>query len=139
MPEGAPLLVTAALIERDGKLLVCRRPPGSRQAGLWEFPGGTVEAGEDPRDALRRELHEELGVDAQIGAPVEVVFHRYDFGDVLLMFFRATLKSSEPEPLHHEEIRWVEYSRLGELEFLPADVKMIARLVGAEGGLRGCN
>ena len=136
MADGAPLLVTAALIERDGRLLVGRRPPGSRQAGLWEFPGGTVEAGEDPREALRRELREELGADAEIGAPYEVVFHRYDFGDVLLMFFRATLKSSEPEPLHHEEIRWVEFARLGELEFLPADVEMIATL-GAEGGIRG--
>jgi 8-oxo-dGTP diphosphatase len=128
MKAGGVLIVTAALIERDGKLLVCRRPPGGRQAGLWEFPGGTVEAGEDPREALRRELGEELGVEAEIGGPVEVIFHRYEFGDVLLLFFRTKVTAGNPEPLHHTEICWAQPSELKKLEFLPADCELIRKL-----------
>ncbi len=122
------MIVTAALIERDGRLLACRRPPGGRQPGLWEFPGGTVEPGEDPRYSLRREIHEELGIEASVGAPYEVVFHRYDFADVLLLFFRAEVVSGTPEPLHHEEIRWLSPDELNSLEFLPADRSLLDKL-----------
>jgi 8-oxo-dGTP diphosphatase len=125
---GGVQIVTAALIERDGRLLACKRPPGGRQPGLWEFPGGTVEPGEDPRAGLRRELREELGIDAEIGEPFEIVFHRYEFGDVLLLFFRASVTAGLPEPLHHAEIRWVLPSELSELEFLPADRRLIEKL-----------
>lgn len=122
------LVVTAALIERNGRLLACRRPPGGRQPGLWEFPGGAVERGEDPRAALRRELREELGIETEVGAPYEVVFHRYDFADVLLLFFHTEVATGTPKPLHHEEIRWVPPGELDSLEFLPADQALLAKL-----------
>ncbi len=128
------MIVTAALIERDGRLLACKRPPGGRQPGLWEFPGGTVESGEDPRHALRRELREELGIEAGVGAPYEIVFHRYDFADVLLLFFRAEVVSGTPKPLHHEEIRWLSPGELNSIEFLPADRSLLEKL--KDGGLR---
>jgi 8-oxo-dGTP diphosphatase len=125
------ITVAAAIIERNGKLLVCRRPPGARQAGLWEFPGGKVEPGEDPREALRRELREELGVEAEIGRPREVVLYRYDFAAVLLIFFDTKLLAGEPEPLHHEEIRWVPQGDLSAVNFLQADRELVDKLFSA--------
>lgn len=109
-------------------MLVCKRPEGSSMAGSWEFPGGKVEEDEDPRDALARELHEELGVKAEVNGVYDVVFHRYDFGNVLLLFFYAEIVEGRPLPLHHDEIRWVPKGQLTALEFLPADRELIERL-----------
>lgn len=123
-----PIIVTAALLRRDGALLACRRPAGARQGGYWEFPGGKLETGEDPRAGLARELMEELGIVAMIGPPYEIILHRYDFGSVLLLFFDAEVIAGEPQPLHHDEIRWVRPRDLTSLQFLPADRELIERL-----------
>ena len=96
--------------------------------GYWEFPGGKMEDGEDPRQTLTRELHEELGRTAKVGRAYEVVYHRYDFGSVLVLFFWAEIVEGRPLPLHHDEIRWVPKGQLTALDFLPADREMIERL-----------
>ncbi|MBI4424327.1 MAG: (deoxy)nucleoside triphosphate pyrophosphohydrolase [Elusimicrobia bacterium] len=119
---------TAAVLERDGKILLARRRPGGPLSGLWEFPGGKIEPGEAPADCLKRELLEELGLDAEIGATIATTLHRYPGGEVELTALEARCASGEPELRDHEEFAWVEPSRLLEYSLAPADVA-IARVV----------
>jgi 8-oxo-dGTP diphosphatase len=125
-----PILVAAAVLVENGKVLLTQRKKGSHLAGAWEFPGGKVEPGEDPRAALRRELVEEIGVDAEIGAPVEVTFHAYPEKDVLLLFFVASRRAGSPEPraLDVAALRWVSAAELREDELPPADVAVVGRV-----------
>lgn len=92
------LLVSAAVLIEDGRVLVTQRPAGTYLAGLWEFPGGKVEPDEDPRLALVRELREEVGIDAEVGLIIDVVFHRYATKSVVLLFFRVQRQPHSPSP-----------------------------------------
>ena len=94
------VLVAAGVLIEGGRVLLTQRKAGTHLAGAWEFPGGKVGPGEDPRTALRRELAEELGIDATAGEIVDVTFHRYeDAGKaVLLLFFEATRSAGSPAP-----------------------------------------
>jgi len=111
-------------------VLLTQRKSGSHLAGTWEFPGGKVEPGEDPRDALVRELAEEIGVSATIGDIVEVTFHRYPSKDVLLLFYESALlpDSSEPRALDVAALRWAEESELSDELFPPADLAVLAKV-----------
>lgn len=126
------VIVSAAVVIRDGLLLLSQRKSGTHLEGAWEFPGGKVEAGEDPKDALARELNEELGVRAIVGDVVCVTFHRYREADkaVLLLFYEATLAagSPEPTPLDVAAVRWVDRSFLDPSRFPPADVEVLAKV-----------
>jgi 8-oxo-dGTP diphosphatase len=126
------VLVAAGVTIEDHKVLLSRRKQGTHLSGLWEFPGGKVEAGEDPRAALRRELAEELGIDVDVGEIVDVTFHRYEDADkaVLLLFFEATRKagSAEPTPLDVAEVRWAEANDLDPSSFPPADLAVLAKV-----------
>ncbi len=124
------VLVAAGVIIKGGSVLLSQRKRGTHLAGAWEFPGGKVEPGEDPREALARELHEELGVDATVGEPVEVTFHRYPGKDVLLLFFEATLTpgSAEPRALDVAAVRWATREDLIDELFPPADVAVLAKV-----------
>ncbi len=128
------LLVAAAIIVEEGRVLVSRRKEGSHLAGLWECPGGKVEPGEDPREALARELREELGVLATAGEVVEVTFHRYDDAGkaVLLLFFEAALAAASPapEPIDVAEVAWVPVRDLDPSRFPPADVAVLEKIRG---------
>jgi len=132
------VLVAAAVVVREGRVLLSQRKGGSHLAGAWEFPGGKVEAGEDPKAALARELDEELGVRATIGDIVEVTFHRYDEAQksVLLLFYEATLAPGSPEPraVDVADVTWADEAFLDPAKFPPADVdvlrKVCARLAG---------
>src|SRR5690242_4180758 len=88
-PENPTLLVSAAVIIENARVLLSQRKAGTHLAGAWEFPGGKVRAGEDPRDALIRELREELGIETAVGEVMEVTFHRYAERSVLLLFYEA--------------------------------------------------
>lgn len=125
-----PVLVVAAVLIEDGRVLLTRRKKGSHLAGAWEFPGGKVEPGEDPRAALVRELEEEIGIVAEVGAPVEVTFFSYPGKDVLLLFFEVTRAPGSPEPraLDVAAIRWSGRDELRDEEFPPADVAVLARV-----------
>jgi len=126
-------MVVAAVIERDGRILVCQRKVGARHELKWEFPGGKVEAGETPRQALRRELEEELGIQAEIGAETLRYQYRYpERAPILLIFFRVTEYSGEPKNLDFAEIRWEARELLPRYDFLEGDVDFVRRLARGE-------
>jgi mutator protein MutT len=119
----------AALIERGGEVLVARRKEEGERAGLWEFPGGKVEAGEGERAALARELREELGVRVQVGELYARLEHIYPDLQVELALYRARLHDGEePRPLTAQELRWVPRRTLPGLPFCEADVPVLTQL-----------
>src|ERR1035437_6411206 len=120
--------VVAALISRDSKLLICQRRRGGSHALQWEFPGGKVEAGESPAEALARELCEELGVAATIGTEVYRTRHRDGElqDELLLIFYWANIDDSDLlQNLAFERFEWADPSALPQYDFLPADKKLI--------------
>ena len=125
-----PVIVAAAVLIEGDRVLLTQRKLGTHLAGSWEFPGGKVEPGEDPRDALVRELEEEIGITAVIGAPIEVTFFAYPSKDVLLLFFEASRTASSPDPraIDVAAIRWVRGEELRDDELPPADVPVLARV-----------
>ncbi|HTV57552.1 MAG TPA: (deoxy)nucleoside triphosphate pyrophosphohydrolase [Verrucomicrobiae bacterium] len=122
--------VVAGLIWNQGKILVCQRRKWDTFALLWEFPGGKLEPNETPAEGLRRELREELGVEASIGAEIYRTGHRYtQMKEPLeLIFFHAKADPGAMRPLAFEQIRWLTPDSLPELEFLPADREFVERL-----------
>jgi 8-oxo-dGTP diphosphatase len=122
------VVVTAAVIERDGRFLVTRRQKGVHLEGFWEFPGGKCDAGESLVDCLRRELREELDVDATIGAEILSTTHHYSERSVQLHFLACTLQG-DPSPQLGQEMRWIPRGELRSLDFPPADAQLIDLLV----------
>lgn len=99
--------------ESDGRILIARRPAGSFLGGLWEFPGGKVEAGESPADALVREMDEELGIRVEAGRLILDEAHRYPDRSVRLLFFECRILGGQPRPRAAEELVWCEPGELG--------------------------
>lgn len=117
------------LVDHDGKVLACQRRADQSHAHKWEFPGGKREAGETAAECLVRELREELGIEAEVGAEVWRVAHVYPGRvPVELTFFRVARFAGELRNLVFAEVRWMEVGRLAELDFLEADRELIARL-----------
>jgi mutator protein MutT len=119
--------VVAAVIERDGRYLITRRLDGTHLAGLWEFPGGKIQAGELPEAALVRELAEELGVTADVGELLESVDWAYPEKRVRILFFRVTIHG-DPRPLQGQEMLWIEAVELSGHRFPEADARLVSRL-----------
>ena len=122
------IVVTAAVVERDGRFLVTKRQKGAHLEGRWEFPGGKCDAGESLAVCLARELLEELDVDARIGEEILTTSHTYPERSVALHFFRCELYG-EPRPQLDQEMRWVPREELATLEFPPADAELIRLLM----------
>lgn len=130
-------LVAAAVMIEEGRVLITQRKAGAHLEGKWEFPGGKVEPAEDPRDALVRELKEELGIDADVGEVVDVTFHGYagDAGHagnaVLLLFFEATRRKGSPElrAIDVAAFKWAARDELDPAQFPPADVVVLKKVV----------
>jgi 8-oxo-dGTP diphosphatase len=121
--------VAAALIrDAQGRYLITQRRYGSHLAGLWEFPGGKLEAGETPAAGLRRELTEELSATFTVGNHVETVRWEYPERVVVLHFFECRLESGDIEPREQQAMTWVDPARLGDYDFPPADRELIQRL-----------
>jgi len=121
--------VVAGVIERDGMVLVGQRRAGDRFQFKWEFPGGKVEPDEDPKEALARELREELGIVAEIGEEIARYEHQYPGKTaILLMFFRVVDFTGEPANHVFESIRWEQRQKLPEYDFLDGDVDFVRRL-----------
>jgi len=121
------IVVTAAVIERDGRFLVTRRQAGVHLAGQWEFPGGKCLAGESLEVCMARELREELDVEATVGEEMLSTTHEYPERRVELHFLQCSL-SGEPSPQQGQEMRWVGREELGALQFPPADAELIRML-----------
>ena len=120
--------VVAALIVRGGRLLIARRPEGRHMAGRWEFPGGKLEKGESPEDAVEREIREELGLAVRAGRIYQAIAYSYPEKDVLLLFYAAAVVSGEPRPIEEAEIRWVTVEELDGYVFAPVDEMLVQRL-----------
>lgn len=123
-----PLLVTAAVILENEKVLLTRRPDHKAQGGLWEFPGGKVDPGESPVEALNREIREELDAEIRVTEIFEVAFYRYDWGPVLILAYSCQLVTKVLRNIGVAEHRWVHPQDLNEFSILPADQPIIARL-----------
>ena len=124
MTDAAPVVVAAAVIEREGRFLVTRRLEGTHLAGCWEFPGGKCEPGERVTECLARELREELDVSARVGVEILRTTYTYPERTVELHFFRCDL-AGNPTPMMGQQIQWVRREDLRALEFPPADRELV--------------
>ena len=121
--------VAGGIICRNGRILICQRPEGKTLAGYWEFPGGKLEAGETMQDCLKRELKEELGIDAQIGSFFMESVYKYAFGEISLCAYFATIDSSQELVLNeHPRVEWIIPDDLDKYAFAPADLPITAAL-----------
>ena len=119
--EMKTVIVTAALIIEQGKILVTQRKKDSSHGLLWEFPGGKVKEGEEPRDALRRELKEELDVEVEVGMIFDAVFYSYPEYPILLLVYRCRIEKGSLKPIGCHDLRWVNLRELEKLAMPPAD------------------
>jgi 8-oxo-dGTP diphosphatase len=124
------LVVAAALVDSDGRVLIAQRPEGKQLAGLWEFPGGKVEAGETPENALIRELEEELGIVVKTACLAPFVFasHTYDDFHLLMPLYLIRRWEGEPEAKEHTAIKWVRPNDMRAYPMPPADDPLVAWL-----------
>jgi 8-oxo-dGTP diphosphatase len=126
-PKRLVLVAAAALIDADNRVLIARRPPGKPMAGLWEFPGGKVQDGETPEDALIRELREELGIELcdECMAPYVFASHTYDDFHLLMPLFISRQWEGEITPREGQELKWVRAMRLADYQMPAADLPLI--------------
>ena len=125
------ILVSAvALIDRDGRVLITHRPKGKSMEGLWEFPGGKIESGETPEDALVRELYEELEIETWSSclAPLTFASHRYSDFHLLMPLFACRKWDGTPKPKEGQILKWVHVKSLKDFPMPPADIPLIAVL-----------
>lgn len=130
--EPLPLLLVSAvaLIDTDGRVLLSKRPKGKTMAGLWEFPGGKVEKGETPEEALIREIKEELYLDISESCLAALTFasHRYSDFHLLMTLFACRVWRGIVKPREGQEIKWVQPMRLGDYDMPPADRPLVSML-----------
>jgi 8-oxo-dGTP diphosphatase len=127
-PDPAVHVVAAAVIDREGRVLIAQRPPGKHLAGGWEFPGGKLHPGEDRRVGLARELKEEIGIEIRTPRPLLRLRHTYDYGEVLLDMWVVRHYNGEPRGLDGQALRWCTREALEATELLPADKPIVAAL-----------
>lgn len=127
-----PLLVTAAVILSQDKVLITRRPEDVSYPGYWEFPGGKIEPGESPEEALVREIREELGANIEVREIFNVVYHRYDWGPVLILAYRCLLSGDKLQNIGVAEHRWVGLRELQDYTLLPADGPLAEQLASLQ-------
>ena len=120
--------VAAALVFRDGKLLITQRYPEAHLGGLWEFPGGKREPGEAFEQCLVRELREELGIEVAVGRLLETLTHAYPERTVHLRFYQCRWKQHEPQPLGCAAVKWITAAQLQDYVFPAADARLLEQL-----------
>ncbi len=127
------MIVVAAVIEKGGQILIGQRSKGDWNQMKWEFPGGKMEPLESPREALRRELREELAIDAEIGDELTRYEHQYPGKPpIQLIFFRVSVFEGEPKNLAFNQIRWESAKNFPNYEFLDGDIDFVRRLARGE-------
>lgn len=130
MSKPIVLVAAAALLDRDNRILIAQRPPGKSMAGLWEFPGGKVQAGETPEQALIRELEEELGIEVceTCLAPFVFASHSYDEFHLLMPLYLCRNWEGTITPRENQQVKWVRALALKDYPMPPADVPLISWL-----------
>ena len=129
-PQSLLLVVAVALIDPDGRVLIAQRPEGKSMAGLWEFPGGKIEAGERPEDALIRELAEELNIAVKEAclAPFTFASHTYNDFHLLMPLYVCRRWDGTPQPRHHAALKWARPKDLSHYPMPAADLPLIPML-----------
>lgn len=122
------IVVAAGIIQQEGRILLSQRKPGAHLGLKWEFPGGKLEKGETPQQALERELHEELGVATRTGRIFDVDVQNREDADILVLFFFAELLEGEPACVDCNALHWVAPDQLPSYDLAPADARIAARL-----------
>ena len=120
--------VVAGFLKKDGRILVGQRPENHSLAGLWEFPGGKIELGESPEEALSRELSEELGIEAQIGELKLSVTHSYNDVGIVILFYEVLYWKGEPKAKHHLMLEWIYPEELRERSIPDANKKVLEKI-----------
>jgi 8-oxo-dGTP diphosphatase len=123
--------VVGAVIIKNEKILCAQRGPTKALPLKWEFPGGKIEVGESPQEALRREIIEEIHCEVEIGEQIEHTVYEYDFGIVHLTTFYCKLLEGSPVLTEHVSIKWLSVNELGSLDWAPADIPAIEKLSNA--------
>ena len=123
-------VVAAVIRDRDGRVLITRRPHDRHMGGLWEFPGGKVEPGEAPAPALTRELKEELGLDIEVCRPITFAVHEEPGLRILLLFYEAVVVGGAVAAREGQAVRWVAPNHLADYPTPPADAELVALLAG---------
>lgn len=126
--------VIAAIIMKDGKVLIAQRAQGQRLAGKWEFPGGKLEEGETPQECLKRELKEELDIDIEVGEYFGESVYHYETGPIRLVFYKACVLGGSCRLNVHSSVKWVAPHELEKYDFAPADVPIVDKLRGVYEG-----
>lgn len=121
--------VVAAVIMKDGKVFATQRGYGEFKDG-WEFPGGKVEAGESPEEALRREIREELEVEVNVGDLIDTIEYDYPAFHLSMKCYACTIAGGSPHLLEHEAARWLYADQLDSVAWLPADITLIPKIAG---------
>jgi 8-oxo-dGTP diphosphatase len=121
--------VVGAAIVHEGKILCAQRPEWQLLPLMWEFPGGKIEPGESPEEALRREIMEEMGCAIEVGGQIEHTVHEYDFGIVHLTTFYCKLLSGTPVLTEHARAEWLAKEELDSLEWAPADLPAVRKIM----------
>lgn len=120
--------VVAGFLKKDGRILVGQRPENNSLAGLWEFPGGKIELGESPEEALARELSEELGIEANIGELKLSVTHSYNDVGIVILFYEVLFWKGEPKAKHHLMVEWIYPEELRERSIPEANKKVLEKI-----------
>ncbi len=121
------IVVSAGVVKRDGRIMICQRKPGVHNGLKWEFPGGKLEKGESPEAALARELMEELGINVTVGRVMDVMLHSYPDRDVLILFYPCTIAEGEPAAIDCNSIAWAEPGELLSYDFADGDRRFVER------------
>jgi len=121
--------VVTAIIKKNDRVLLGLRPEGHSLAGQWEFPGGKIELGESPKEALKRELKEELDIDAEVDTLLLANTHTYGEKGVILLFYKVHFWKGEPKAAHHKEIRWVHPDEIPKMDIPEGNRRILKEIL----------
>ena len=124
--------VTAAILVKDGKVLIARRKSDDKLPDKWEFPGGKIEAGESAPECLKREMQEEFGIDIWVGKFLGESIYHYPHGTIRLLAYLAEWQAGELALKDHADYAWAQCDRLDEFDFAPADLPFVRKLISGE-------